>query len=140
MSQTRPLQLERARRLLALEGASGGDSNETAAAAGRVYDKLDARLTSLLGAAGVHALFARSAKLAQRELASLAEADILESSQKLYVHLQGLAPEVATRAAEALFGSFLALITTFIGERLTLQALRSVWPAIDEPAPRENKR
>ena len=37
-------------------------------------------------------------------------------------------------------GTFLDLIITFIGDRLTVQVLRGAWPAIDETAPRENPK
>ena len=134
MARPSTAQAGRARQLLASEG-DGSSSEACAAAAGRVYDKLDAQLTPLLGPAGVHALFMRSAKLAQSELAPLGEVSAsLESSTKL----RGwLAPFEATRAIETavvLFGTFLDLITTFIGERLTVQVLRRAWPGIEGTA------
>jgi hypothetical protein len=137
---TRPSagQLDRARRLLASEAGSGGGSEGAAEAAARVYERLDAQLAPLLGRAGVRALFARSAKLAETELASLADAT--EDSAKLSARLQSLEATAAGEAAVALFGSFLELITTFIGERLTVQVLRSAWPAIEETAPRETQK
>ncbi len=133
-------QVERAKGLLASEG-SAGDSEACAAAAGRVYDKLDAHLTPLLGRAGVQALFARSAKLAPFELASGDEvAAGSEGSTKLRAHLQSLEPAVAIETAAVLFGTFLDLVTTFIGDRLTVQVLRSAWPAIEEAPPTETDK
>ena len=130
-------QVERAKRLLASEGSTE-QSVSCAAAAGRVYDKLDAHLAPLLGRAGAQALFARSAKLAQIDLASVADdTSDHEDSTKLRAYLQPLEPALAAEMAAALFGTFLGLITTFIGERLTVQALRSAWPAIEEVPPRE---
>ena len=73
MGRTSTAQRERAKRLLAHEGDSGGSATECAAAAWRVYEKLNARLAPLLGSAGVQALFVRSAKLASAEFAPLAE-------------------------------------------------------------------
>jgi hypothetical protein len=131
-----PAQLERARRLLALEGAAGR-AGECPTAACRVYDKLHAHMAPLLGSAGVHLLFARSAKLAQGEFASLAEATMLNGSTKLRECLQAQDPAVAMESATVLFGTFFTLSTTFIGERLTTQVLRSAWPAFEETAPRE---
>src|SRR6185295_6594537 len=129
MSRPTAAQIARAKRLLASEGASVGDGAECAAAAGRVYDKLDAFLAPLLGRAGVQALFARSAKLSRGGLASPAEpAAALEDSTKLSAWLQSLDPAGATETAAVLFGTFLDLITTFIGERLTVQVLRHAWP------------
>src|SRR6185312_2154134 len=67
MERTSTAQVERAKRLLALEGDSGNSSAECAAAAWKLYEKLNARLAPLLGSAGVQALFVRSAKLAQAQ-------------------------------------------------------------------------
>jgi hypothetical protein len=131
-------QLARAKRLLASEASSGDSSDETAPVAARVYEKLDAQLAPLLGRAGVRALFARSAKMGETELASLADAT--DDSAKLRARLQSFEPSVASEAAAALFGTFLELITTFIGERLTVQVLQRAWPAIEETAPRETQK
>jgi hypothetical protein len=132
---------ERARRLLSAEGDSGASADECAAAAVRVHDKLAAQLVPLLGAAGVQALFARSAKLAGAERALLADlADGIDATTRLRAILQALEPAAARDAAAALFGTLLDLIVTFIGERLTVQALRGAWPAIAETAPRETHK
>ena len=47
MERSSPAQMERARRLLALEGAAGSAA-ECATAAGRVYDKLHAHMAPLV--------------------------------------------------------------------------------------------
>ena len=133
-------QVERAKRLLAHEGNSGSSSAECAAAAWRLYEKLNARLAPLLGSAGVQALFVRSAKLAQAEVGSLAEVATPEGMNKLGAELQALDSTDATDVAATLFGTFFELMTTFIGERLTVLVLRSAWPTIEDPAPRETKR
>ena len=134
-------QVERAKRLLASEGASAEGSTECAAAAGRVYEKLDAHLAPLLGRAGVQALFARSAKVSLSGLASVAElAAAVEGSTELSTWLQSRHPEDAAKTASVFFGAFLELITTFIGERLTVQVLRSAWPTIEETAPKGNPK
>jgi hypothetical protein len=134
-----PAQVERARRLLAHEGAAGS-ADDCATAAGRLYDKLHAHLAPLVGAAGVQLLFVRSAKLAQGEFARLAGVAILEGSTKLRECLQAQDPAVATESAAALFGTFFALIATFIGEPLTTQVLRGAWPMIEETAPKEIRK
>jgi hypothetical protein len=133
-------QVERAKRLLAHEGNSGSSSAECAAAAWRLYEKLNARLAPLLGSAGVQALFVRSAKLAQAEVGSLAEVATPEGMNKLGAVLQALDPADATGVAATLFGTFFELMTTFIGERLTVLVLRSAWPTIEDTAPRETKK
>jgi hypothetical protein len=131
-------QLERARRLLAHEGAASS-AGDCPAAAGRVYEKLEARLAPLLGSAGVQALLVRSARLAQGDFPFLVVA-VPEGSTKLRECLQAQDPAVATESAAALFGTFFTLLTTFIGERLTTQALRGAWPTIEEMALRETTR
>ena len=137
MSHTSPAQLERARQLLRHEGAAG-TASETALAAGRTYDKLHAQLGLLLGANGVQALLVRSAKLCQSEFPFL-EIAVLASSAKLSECLLAEEPATASRSAAALYGVFLTLITTFIGERLTIQALRRAWPTLEETTSREIK-
>jgi len=141
MKRASVAQAERAKRLLASEGGPGGSAEACAAAAGQVYDKLDAHLSSLLGRTGVQALFARSARLVETEFPCLAEvAAGIEVSAKLRACLQSLEPAVAIEAAAVLFGTFLELLTTFIGDRLTVQVLRSAWPAIEEMSPRETHK
>ena len=117
-------------RLLAHESAAVGGAGATAA--GRVYDKLHAGLSPLVGDAGVQLVFMRSAKLTQGEFAWLSDISVFEGSTKLRERLQVDDPSIGTEAAAVFFGTFLALITTFIGERLTTQVLRSAWPTITE--------
>ena len=123
------------------EGDSGVDAAECAGAAGRVYDKLAGQLAPLLGLAGVQSLFARSAKLARAATSSLAEvAAANDTATKLRACLQTLEPATASAAAAVVFGIFLDLIVTFIGDRLTVQVLRGAWPAINKMAPRETNK
>jgi len=138
LKQPSPAQLEKARRLLAHESAAGG-ADSAGTAAGRVYDKLHAHLAPLLGGIGVQSLFVRSAKLTPGEFSGVAEVSILDGSEKLREHLQARGSAVDAESAAALFGTFLELLTTFVGERLVTQVLRSAWPAIEEKAPRETK-
>jgi hypothetical protein len=139
LKRPNPAQLETARRLLAHEGAAGGAGDSAAAAAGRVYDRLHAHLAPLVGAGGVESLFVRSAKLTPGKFAGLAEISILEGATKLREHLQAQSSAVDAESAAALFGTFLSLLTTFIGERLVTQVLRSAWPTLDETPAREKK-
>lgn len=131
-SEPNPTQLERARLLLAHEGGLEGQA-EHAVAAERVYDKLHAHLAPILGSAGVRALLARSVKLIRDRFPFL-EVAVVESSTKLRECLQARESAVAGESAASLFGTFFALLTTFIGERLTTQVLRRAWPTIDDMA------
>ena len=108
-------------------------------AAERVYDKLRIHLAPLVGAAGLQSLLVRSAKLSERDFVCLKEITIHPGSTTLQTCLQSQDPAVAADAAATLFGTFFALITTFIGERLTTQVLRRAWPSIVESASPETE-
>lgn len=134
MSPPSASHVERARQLLAQESVGG---SETAAV--RVYDKLTERLTPLIGAAGVQMLLARSARLTNGELSSVVPPTLLPGAANLRARLAANDPALSTDTATALFANFLTLITTFIGERLTLQMLRSAWPTLEVKAAVEKK-
>lgn len=129
-----PVHAKQVRRILASEGGHPAD-----AAAG-VYDEFVAQLAPLLGKLGIQALLKRSARLASGQFPALADPSVAESSAALGKALHGLEPAAAEDAAAALFGRLLSLLTTFIGERLTNQALRASWPAFDESDPKEKHR
>ena len=141
MARNEPAQWHRetARWLLAHERAAGTVEASPLTAPSRVYDRFHTYLAPLLGAAGVQSLFVRSAKLARGEFAPFAETSVLDGSHKLRERLQAHDPPLETESATTLFAIFLALLTTFIGERLTIQLLRTAWPTIDETGPRETK-
>ena len=139
LSRSTPAQIERARRLLAHEVGGGTEVGGATTAAARVYDKLHAHMAPLVGVAGVQLLFVRAAKLTPGDFAWLSEVSILEGSTKLRERLQAQDPAVAADSAVSLFGNFFALVTTFIGERLTTEILRRAWPTIEDTAPTERR-
>jgi hypothetical protein len=127
--------------LLAREEAAGRRDGGATSAAARVYDGLNAQLVPLLGTMGVQALLARSVKLTARsELASLVDASALQEPSKLREWFEAGDPAVVADAAADVFGTFLTLLMTFIGERLTIHLLQSAWPRLEEPATRETKQ
>ena len=139
MTRTTAAHLDAARRLLTQEGAGTGSAEERALAAGRIYEKLFARLAPLIGDAGVRAVFARSVKLARGEFSSLDEIsmdplgrDPPAPEQDLVRCLGRLAPEAASSAAIRVYATLIALMTTFIGERLVLRIMESAFPRTDE--------
>ncbi|MDP2341053.1 MAG: hypothetical protein Q8O67_08850 [Deltaproteobacteria bacterium] len=123
-----------AKRLLALEAGAG--TAETTAAA-RVFDKLRLHLSPLLGDAGVQLLFVRSAKLVDGEFAGLVNVSVFERFARLRATLEG-DDAVALGSAELLFATFFALITSFIGDRLTTEVLRAAWPTLSATTPPES--
>ena len=84
-------------------------------------------------------MFIRSIKLTRRDFPFL-EDPLLDDSTKLRERLQTQDPKIANEAAVALFATFFALIATFIGERLTTQALNLAWPTLEEIALKETKK
>ncbi len=124
---------ESARRILLHEVGHRGGAEAWGAAAQAVHDKLSARLVPILGSGSVQLLFARSVRLAQAECAGLAR-KAATAGTDVGALLRDLAPEVARQGAEALFGTFLEVLGSLIGERLTLQILKSAWPMIVEEA------
>ena len=130
MSQRSGAQRDLARRLL-LREQRGDGPDEPAAAAGRVHTKLQLCLAPLVGAAGVRALFARSLAQTTPEfpfLAAVALEPPEAALESLTAALQGTHPAAVLNGAAALFGAFLTLLATFVGERLTAQVLSVAWP------------
>jgi hypothetical protein len=129
-------QLEIAQRLLDCEANGDRGVQEIAEAAGRVHVKFFARLASLLGVGGARALLARSAKLTAVDFPALRGLDLDDTggegpAELLAAHLRAEVPATATATAVNLFACLLALLTTLIGERLTLQLVQTAWPTFD---------
>ena len=139
MREPKPAHLALARRLLDLE-ANGADDDE--AVAGRVFEKTFTRLSPILGPEGTSALFARSAQLAAVSFPALGESNpaadrSVSPAQAMVARLRG-APASSREGATAVCGTLLSLLETLIGERLTSQLVRGVWPAY-EGAEQETK-
>jgi hypothetical protein len=96
-----------------------------------VFDKLERELIPLVGAAGVHALLMRSAKLCGGDLAELSSGSIFTGAAKLRDRLGQETPRLDRQQVIALFATFLSLLTNFIGARLTRQVLLSAWPTLE---------
>jgi len=125
-----------AERLLDDEGPG-----EHAAAAGRVCLALFEAFAPVIGAGGVHALLARSVKLAGAEAPCLKELELTSyqpdndprvAQRQLVDCLSELEPGAASKAATALYASLFGLMTRFIGEKLVFQIMKRAFPAIDE--------
>ncbi len=138
-SQPSAALVDRVRRLLVYEGAAVACADACAIAAERVHDKITARLSPILGSAGVRALFVRSARLVRGQLAALTDGAARDGSFDFRALLRAGDPTMSRETVEALFARFLALMTSFIGERLTTETLHAAWPTIEEPAPPSDK-
>ena len=112
-------------------GSSTGAS-AVAAAARLVHDDLTSVLAPLISSAGVEALWGRAFDLAQREYpADERKGDNGapdEPFARVTLWLEMQVPASATDAAAAMFAMFAQLLTTLIGEPLTMRYLEKAWP------------
>ena len=110
------------------------DANERAAAT-RTMGKIFAELVPLMGSAGVLALYARSAVHASARCKALdglvfASDSIDAAAEELERHFAAIPAADVVEAGTTLASSFLAVVSTFIGDHLTLQVLQNAWPMI----------
>ena len=125
MSTAPPAIRDLARRIIAFEAAR--DESPAADAVGplRVCDRLRTPLARLAGLAGFRSLLSRALALAKAEVASLQPVRVEEDGS-----LEGFDGD----GGAAVVAHLLGLLATFVGEPLTRQLLRDVWPdaAADE--------
>lgn len=123
-------------RLLACERRPDDPDDSEGRAAFRVGEKLRPLLSTLAGAAGYRSLLTRALVLARARVPWLAE--ITPTADGALGHIDDLetrldADEFA-RGGSALVDELLGLLTTLIGESLTLRLVRNVWPDVDSPS------
>jgi len=121
-----------ARLLLANEAAQVKpyDATAQAAACVRVCDKLRRPLSVLAGVDGYKALIGRALALARVEVPSLGllqvrEDGTLEAQEPVEPQLD---TDETNNGDVELVARLLGLLVTFIGEGLTMQLVRDVWP------------
>lgn len=127
-------QIELAKLLFLHELGNSTGPDACGDAATRLYEKLRSGLDPLLGLLGVEALLARALNLTQKQYSWLDELSIAESSLQLHKRFRSQEPPICTEAGALLFGTFLHLCATFIGERLTKQLVLRAWPELDVPS------
>jgi hypothetical protein len=132
-------QASTANRLLSHERAAGSGGANATTAAGRVYAKLSAHLIPILGNAGVQALMGRSFRLAQVELSDFDEVSLSQRSTRLSDWFETRNPDTETESTAAVLANFFALLTTFIGAKLTTELLRKAWPGVEGLAVSETR-
>ena len=137
MNQVSQEYLEKARRLLLLEQSATSLHLDSATAPARVYEKLHSSISAILGPASVQLLLVRSALLTKGDFSPIAEIQISDRPAQLLAILQSKAPAVSAESAALLFGTFLALLSKFIGDRLTTEALGRAWPETGAHSPKE---
>ena len=121
-----PTYIVLARRLIEREMVTTLDERVAAA---RTIETIFGTLVPYVGALGVLALFARSARIASRDCPSLSGLSVNTSSlettqQDVRSHFASMVASDVIVSATSLCATFITLITTFIGEDLTLQLIR----------------
>jgi hypothetical protein len=130
-----------AHRLMTQELGPRRTSDELALAGIGVYAKLLVHLSSILGEAGTYALFRSSLRLTPipflRELRAHEPQLVLEA---LTTALRDQAPDVVVETSTTLFTSFIELLATFVGERVTYTLLHDLWPDVFTGLPQEMRK
>ena len=132
MSRATPQMRNFAVRLMACETRRGTSSETTNQVGFRVCEKLRPPLATLAGNAGFRALLARALALATVDAHWLGTLHVkldgsLEGSGELAMRVDR--QEIAAGGA-VLLAQLLGLLVAFIGEKLTLQIAREVWPKL----------
>lgn len=128
MSTASPQNQELARRLIAFEAARANSSDAPVDTAVRVIGELRLRLIRLAGVDGFRSLLSRALTLAKAEAPSLNMVSVrADGSLEGFEGIEA-SEEVAGQAGAGLVAQLLELLTTFIGEALTLRLIRDSWP------------
>ena len=120
-------------RVITLRVGASTDAGAVAAAARLTHGELTAVFAPLISSAGVEALWGRAFDLAQREYPADErgggdDSTADEPFARVRLWLERQVPSVATDAAAAMFATFAELLTTLIGEPLTMRYLEKAWP------------
>ena len=137
MSLATPKLLNVAERLIAYEAKENKSSRTESKADFAVIVKLRPQLATLMGDAGFRALVSRALALTHGEIPELrtvhlnadGSVELPESMEKARVD-----PELIARGRLVLLAHLLYLLVAFIGETLTLQLLREIWPKLSSKA------
>jgi hypothetical protein len=143
---TPPQVRDLADRLLAYEAASGKASEPMESVAPRVYEKLRIRLSALAGVAGFQALAFRALAQAKADAPGLWAVEVAADGS--LTGLNGSERPVDIDADSAgegrviLIGRLLELLLIFLGEALTLNLIRDLWPdaVLDDRISGEGKK
>ncbi len=123
-----------ATRLLAHEaGGEPATAEALAAAAGRLLERLSARLGEVIGPVGVQAIFLRAVTLRKAEFAFLDERLVARGrsaslAEALHACLREQPLEVIQEASVILFATFAGLLSVVVGDRLAWSLLQQIWP------------
>jgi len=123
---------EFAARLMAHEAAAARSADPGVSAAFAVPDRMRTQIATLAGNGGHRALLMRTLALAGSEVSWLRNSRVGADG-----HLEGpnlsvvpVDPDEVTKGGIELVAQLIGLLVAFIGERLTLQLVREVWPKL----------
>ena len=123
---------QRVVRVITRRVGSSKDASALTAAARLTHEDLTAVLAPLISSAGVAALWSRAFDLAQREYPadqrSGDDGTTDEPFAQASLWLERQVPSAAIDAAAAMFAAFAQLLSTLIGEPLTMRYLEKAWP------------
>jgi len=136
-----PILAEFAQQLLDGETAADDPPTEQTAAALRVLEKLRRSISTYAGVAGFRSLLGRALGLAKADVPWLKAAQV--NAEGVLVGLGGggppLAPNEVTKGEVLLIANLIGLMVAFLGEDLTLNLVREVWPTVSEFAKDEKE-
>jgi hypothetical protein len=129
------------RRTLAMSAGIAPDARGVAEATLRTWGQMAARLTPVIGARGIEALFGRSLQMASAAYPWLSKAGGADDSANplanLRASLEAIDPVVGIAGSHALLVTFTGLLATLIGEPLTGRLLDPVWTPPEPGTKRE---
>jgi hypothetical protein len=130
MNTATPAIRDFARRLIALEAARDESPGALAGGAARVCDRLRVPLARLAGVVGFRSLMSRAVAMAKAEVPSLAAVQVRADGSLGGLDGSGHDQDAGAggEAAVVVVAQLLGLLVTFIGEPLTRQLVRDVWP------------
>ena len=132
MNRATPQMRYFAQRLIAHETKGNKSFEVKLPAAFLVFEKLRPHLANLMGSTGFRALLSRSLALASAEVPWLRAVHVksdgsLEGLEKFEAQID---PDKFFEGRVVLLAALLGLLVSFIGEKLTLQLVRGVWPKL----------
>jgi len=136
MSRATPQLRTFAKRLMTHEMRANRFSKTKDPAVFPVFEKLRPQLVTLMGAAGFRALVARSIAVASEEVRWLRAVHVKSDGSLTELReLQAqLTPAQLLEGKTVLLAQLLGLLVAFIGESLTVQLTREVWPNLSPSA------
>jgi hypothetical protein len=130
-----------AKRLIAYEAKQNQSSGKGHPAAFGVCEKLREPLASLSGLNGYRSLLSRALALAGREVRWLRAVHVkADGSLEFPAEMSELDQREISDGENALVTQLLGLLLTFIGEPLTLNLVREVWPGAPFYDPASKKK